>query len=225
MTSTVIRTPITGIKRTPIISRTPWEKVYAKYVNYVKYAAGRTFLNFHTESAEDLFQEGQIILYKCWLSYGSRSEEEFGKLVKTSIWRKLQEIAGKNKVPTLELEVLQEQGYEPSTQEDWDTPIQNEDNLQKVAQLLKDQPIALTILREFVNPSERTIWEARMDIERKNQLRSQGFVVSIPSTIQPTKKAIQRAMGISRFAFEGHFRIMREAVAQVFCPEKAKSAV
>lgn len=150
---------------------------------------------------------------------------ELSKLIKSSLWRRLQEVAGKRKVSTTDLETLQEQGHEPGYEDDWDTPIEDESNLQKVAQLLKDQPIALTILKEFVNPSERTIWEAKMDMERKNQLRSQGYIITIPANIQPTKRAIQRAMGLSKFAFENHFKIMREAVAQVYCPEKMRSVV
>ena len=189
-------------------------------MNYIKYAASVTFNQFKTESAEDLFQEGQLVLYRCWSLYrNEKSECDLHKLIKTSIWRKLQEVSGKHRFNTVDIPTLQECGHEPGYETDWDTPIDEQNNLQKVAQLLVDEPIALTILKEFINPSARTLW---MDMERKAMLRAQGYEVVVPLTIQPTKRAIQRAMEISPSKFEWHFKTFKEALDVVYHSSSCK---
>ena len=199
-----------------IVNRIQWEDIYQKFVNYIKYAASCTYRQFHTESIEDLIQEGQLVLYKCWVAYGDKPEVELHKLIKTAIWRKLQEVSGKHRFNTIDIPTLQEQGHEPGYEEDWDSQIEEQSKLQQVAQLLVDEPTALTILKEFVNPSARTLWEAKMDVERKAMLRAQGYMVIVPLTVQPTKKAIQRAMGISKLKFDWNFKTLKEAMMVVY---------
>ena len=208
------------------MQRIPWEEVYAKYVNYIKYAASRTFLKFQSNafkvnSPEDLFQEGQLVMYKCWIAYGDKPADELAKLIKAAVWRRMQELAGKKQFFTTDFDTLQQQGQEPGYEKDFALSLESEESLQKVAELLKDEPIALTILKEFVNPSQRTIWEAKMDVERKQQLRDQNYIVVVPTSVQPTKRAIQRAMEISKLSFDTNFKILKNALAQVFfTPEK-----
>ena len=214
---TITRVPITGGTRVSIIiDRVPWEEVHKKYIDYIKYAAGCTYRSYKTESTEDLIQEGLITMYKCWISYGGKPEEELGSLIKSSIWRKMREVSGKNKIDTIDLPTLQEQGQEPGYEDDWDSPIETQSRLQQVAQLLVDEPIAFSILKELVNPSARTIWEAKMDIERRSMLQSQGYSVSVPRDIHPTKRAIQRALGISKAAFDWNFKTIKEAMTVVY---------
>lgn len=218
MTS-VKRVPITGVKRIPIIvDKTPWDGVYKKYINYIKYAAGVVYRTFLTESTEDLIQEGQLVLYKCWVYYGNKPEDELAKIIKASIWRRLQEVSGKCRFQTIDIETLHDQGREPGYVEDWDELLHQKDCLQKAAQLLVDEPVALTILKEFINPSDRTLWEAKMDRERKAMRRAQGESVMVPATIQPTRRAVQRAMELPRNKFEEHLKTVKEAVTVIYQP-------
>ena len=76
-TQEIVRTPITGIQRVPItgVQRTPilleelnWGEVYEKLVNYIKFAAKQVSDQYNTggwQNVEDLFQEGQLLLYNC----------------------------------------------------------------------------------------------------------------------------------------------------------------
>ena len=218
MTS-IKRVPITGIQRVPIIqNRHEWDEVYKKNINYVKFAAGSTFRKYKTVDPEDLFQEGQIIMYRCWLLYGAKPIEEFGAILKASIWRRMNELSKKRRVLTTDLETLEDKGQEPGYQDDWDTPMEEDEKLKQVAKLIAHDPIALTILREFVTPSPRTVWEAKMDMERKLMLRAQGYNVIVPATIQPTKRTIQRAMEIPQVLFNEHYKIMKKAMFDVYQP-------
>lgn len=222
----IMRVPIIGGKRTSIIiNRIPWEEVHDKYIDYIKFAAGCVYRQFQTESTEDLIQEGLITMYKCWVSYGGKPKEELGSLIKTSIWRKLREVSGKHKLDTIDIPTLQEQGHEPGYEDDWDSPLEEQSKLQQVAKLLVDEPIALAILKELVNPSARTVWEAKMDIERKSMLKSQRYAVLVPTDIRPTKLAIRRALGISKATFDWNFLTVKEAMTVVYRNQGGKKTV
>lgn len=219
MTS-IKRVPITGIHREPIIqNRHEWDLIHKKYVNYIKFASASTFRKYKTVEPEDLFQEGQIIMYRCWLLYGAKPIEEFGAILKASIWRRMNELSKRRRVLTTDLETLGDKGQEPGYQDDWDTPMEEDGKLKQVAKLLEYDPIALTILKEFVNPSPRTVWEAQMDMERKLTLRAQGYNIIVPPTVQPTKRIIQRAMELPQVLFNEHYKIMKKAMFDVYQPD------
>lgn len=208
-----IRSPIQGIERTPIqIERIPWDEVYKKYVNYIKFAAKSTAQDNGDNFAEDLFQEGQLIMYNCYLLYGDKPIEEFGAILKASVWRKMREICNRKQFIQVNIEDAYDIGYDEDTVEN----IYQEQKLAHLASMLEDNPIALTILKEFVSPSARTIWEAKMDVARKEMLRSQDYKVSVPKQVQPTKASIQRAMEIPKSKFEQHFKELKEAMLVVY---------
>lgn len=210
------RIPI-KVERCPIQeNRLPWEEVYEKYVNYIKFAASSVWNQFQTESSEDLFQEGQLVLYRCWLLYGNKPWSDFGPMFKASLWRELRKVSGKKALFTTDFDTLIESGAEPGYERDIDRDIDEATRLKQLVQLLADQPIALTILREFISPGNRTLWEAQMEQARKATLQNQNYKVVVPSTIQPTKKTICRGMEISRSKFEEHFRILKGAMRQVY---------
>lgn len=222
---TPMRVPI-KIERIPIQeNRLPWDDVYDKFVNYIKFAASSVYNQFQTESAEDLFQEGQLVMYRCWLLYGDKSIEEFGPIFKASLWRKLREISGKKYHPTVDFDTLTEAGVEPGYEKDIDAEIDESERFHKLVDMLADQPIALTILKEFIAPGDRTLWEAQMECARKKMLQNQNYAVVVPSSVQPTKKTIRRGMEISMAKFDQHFAILKNAMREVYKDELTQISV
>ena len=208
------------VERFPIQeNRLPWDEVYEKYVNYIKFASNSVYNQFQTESPEDLFQEGQLVLYNCWILYGNKSWEDFGCMFKASMWRRMREVSGKKRHFTIDFDALIEAGAEPGYEKDLDTEIDEQNRFQKLVELLSDQPIALTILKEFISPSDRTLWEAQMEHARKSTLQNQNYAVVVPSSIQPTKKTIWRGMEISKSKFDEHFAILKGIMRQVYKSE------
>lgn len=205
------------VTRSPIIiERLPWNEVYDKFVSLIKFAARSVFNQFKTVEAEDLFQEGQLILYRCWTLYGDKGWNEFTPIFKASLWRKLREISGKKHHYTVDFDTLIEEGDEPGYTTDFDTNLDDEEKLTRLAESLRDNPIALTILREFLNPSERTLWEGKMEIARKEMLRAQNYNVMIPKTISPSRKAIKRGMEISQLKFDQGFDALKKAAKEIY---------
>lgn len=221
----VTRIPI-KVERIPIMKeRLDWDSVYDKFVNYIKFAASSVYNQFQTESAEDLFQEGQLVMYRCWLLYGDKSIEEFGPIFKASLWRKLREISGKKYHPTVDFDTLTEAGVEPGYEKDIDAEIDESERFHKLVDMLSDQPIALTILKEFIAPGDRTLWEAQMECARKKMLQNQNYAVVVPSSVQPTKKTIRRGMEISMAKFDQHFAILKNAMREVYKDELTQISV
>ena len=205
------------VQRTPIIiERLPWAEVYEKFVSLIRYAASSVYNQFKTVESEDLFQEGQLILYRCWTLYGDRDWNQFTPMFKASLWRKLREISGKKRHYTIDLDTMAESGFEPGYDVDFDTNIDDEEKLTRLAESLRDNPIALTILKEFLRPSERTLWESKMEIARKEMLRSQNYNVLVPTEIGPTKKSIKRGMGISQLKFDQGWNDLKTAMKEVY---------
>lgn len=216
---TPMRVPI-KVERVPILKeRLPWDEVYDQYVNYVKFASSSVYNQFQTESAEDLFQEGQLIMYRCWLLYGDKSLEEFGPIFKASLWRKLRELSGRKHHPTVDFDTLTEAGAEPGYEKDVDAEIDENDRFHKLVETLSDQPIALTILKEFISPGDRTLWEAKMEQARKSTLQNQNYAVVVPSSVQPSKKTIRRGMEISVAKFDQNFAILKTAMKQIYADQ------
>lgn len=222
---TPMRVPI-KVERIPIMKeRLDWDSVYDKFVNYIKFAASSVYNQFQTESAEDLFQEGQLMMYRCWLLYGDKPVEEFGPIFKASLWRKLREVSGKKHHPTVDFDTLTEAGAEPGYEKDMDAEIDESERLHKLVDMLSDQPIALTILKEFIAPGDRTLWEAQMERARKEMLQNQNYAVVVPSSVQPTKKTIRRGMEISMAKFDQHFAILKNAMREVYKGELTQISV
>lgn len=211
-----IHTPI-RITRTPIIvERLPWDEVYEKFVKLIRFAAKNVNNTFHTEGVEDLFQEGQIVLYRCWLFYGDKDMSNFSTIFKAALWRKLREISGKKRHFTVDFETMTEKGLEPGYEPDFESQIDDSLNLQKLADLLKDKPVAMTILKEFISPGERTLWESRMDFARKETLKNQNYSISLPSSVIPNRKTIRRGMEIGEVKFNQAFNELKTAMRQVY---------
>lgn len=226
---TGIRLPIVGISRVPItgVTRIPitgcqgeqlnWDEVYEKYANYIKFAAKQVSEQYQTgavQTAEDLFQEGQLLLYYCYTIYGTKSLSEFGALFKASLWRKLREIGKKQQKAPIEVDI--EDAYDIGYSDDVVEDIYQEYTLQQVAEMLESVPIALTILKEFINPSSRTLWEASMDVARKQTLKDQDFAQSVPKSVTIKGIHIQRALEIPKAQFSENLKIVKNTLSSVY---------
>ena len=198
------------------MERLSWDDVYEKFVKLIKFAAKNVYNTFQTESAEDLFQEGQLVLYRCWLFYGDKDMSNFSTIFKSALWRKLREISGRKRHFTVDFETMSEKGLEPGYEPDYDVKIDDSLKLQKLTELLQDKPIALTILKEFIAPGERTLWESRMDYARKEMLKNQNFSIALPSSILPSRKTIRRGMEIGEVKFNKAYNELKTAMRQVY---------
>lgn len=223
----ITRTPITGIVRLPIIGvetsepqeELSWDEIYDKLVNYIKFASKQVASQYNTgcvNSSEDLFQEGQLLLYHCYTVYKDRDMNQFSALFKASLWRKLREIGKKKQFIQVDIEEAYDLGYSDDVVED----MYNEYKLQQLAEMLESEPIALTILKEFVNPSSRTLWEASMDVARKQTLKDQNYSVAVPKSIQIKGVHIQRALEIPKKTFTDNFKLVKNVVTKVYFPER-----
>ena len=217
------REPIMYITRVPIIGLEPdssneeleWDTVYNSLVNYIKFAAKQVAEQYQTslvQSSEDLFQEGQLLLYHCYTIYKNKPMNQFSALFKASLWRKLRELGKKKNFIQVDLEDAFEVGYTPEVVEN----IYEDYRLQQLAEMLESEPVALTILKEFINPSTRTLWEARMDVARKQMLKDQNYNVAVPKYINIRGVHIQRALEISKTNFLQNFKIVKDSVNKVY---------
>ena len=221
----IVRIPITGIVRMPIVGiisecsgELQWDDVYSTLVNYIKYASKQVSGQYGgsvISSSEDLFQEGQLLLYHCFTLYKEKPMNQFSALFKASLWRKLRDIAGREKKRGFD-RIDIEDAYDIGYSEDVVANSYAEYKLPQAAEMLESSPIALTILKEFVNPSVRTLWEASMDIARKQMLKEQEQSVAVPKSMTVRGIHIQRALEIPKPQFNQGFRQVKEVVSSIF---------
>ena len=218
----VTRTPIT-IARQPLVIRTPintgepldWNTIYNNLVNYIKFAAKQVAMQYNTgvvNSAEDLFQEGQLLLYHCYELYKFKPENQFNALFKASLWRKLRGIGSKHEFIQVDITESYDLGYNDEVVND----MYEEYKLQQVVELLGDNDIALTIIKELINPSDRTLWEAQMDMARKQTLKDQNYNIAVPQSVTIKGVHIQRGLEITKSSFKEAMGVVKDVVSKVF---------
>lgn len=208
------RVPIIGLRK-PI--ELDWNEIYVKLNNYIKYTAGCVFRscggNGDTiNSAEDLYQEGLILLYTCYEKYKYRSLDEFCKLYKASVWRLLREKSYKKHFELVEIETA----YEVGSEDDQLAGVNNEYLMEEVLALLGDNYTAKRILQEYITPSDDTIREAEMDMNRKAMLKSLGHKLNVPKTIILRGEFVRRALGLSKRLFKEQFSIVQHCIYEVY---------
>lgn len=179
-----------------------FNEVRDKIDNYIKFAAGKTAssqlsLSNHI-SAEDLYQEGNMLLLKCFEKYKHKGQEELLTIFKTSLWRHLRQIVNKPSHTVVDIEEAYDLGYT----EDVVEKMFVECGLEHLEEMLKHDEIAQAILRELIQPSEKTIWEAHMDIARKKMLKSQGKRVNVPQSARVKMTHIRRSLEITQKKFD-----------------------
>lgn len=217
---TGLRQPITGI-REPIMwadicdANMTWDIQYKKLDNYIKYVAGQVApgLQSAAMSSEDLYQEGLFLLYTCFEKYKLKPENEFQALFKSSCWRLLRGFCYKKKeIMTVDLDEGVGVGCSSEVIDDMYRQFQ----LNQVYELLNGFPDAMKIFKEFVQPSDKTFWEANMDYNRKVFLKAQGKSVSVPSEIRVKPAFIKKSLGMTDSQFREGFKVVQSSVYAVY---------
>ena len=199
--------------------RLAWNVVYKQFVNLIKFSSKTIDFNDQMMEASDVFQEGQIILYDCWLRYGNKSLEEFTRVFKASLWNKIRSFKKRKIIFTVDLDSLVNIGEEPEYEENgFNLKIfEDKTNLKKLVKLLKDDIVALTILREFLYPTERTLWEIKMDLYRRETYQKYKQPShKVPKSFSPTKQIIMRSLELPSEIFNEGFLNLKKALKVVY---------
>lgn len=216
--SSIIRTPITGL-RVPIHLNEPliWEEQLSKFDNYIKFAAKQVVSGidccFH--GADDLYQEGLLLLWQCFERYQYKTKQEFQFLFKSSLWRLLRDKAGKPNKEMTDIEEVfeaEEIGYSDNSLED----MYEEYRMKQVYELLVGNPTAISILKELLNPSKVTVEECDKDMARKEMLKNQGARLNIPTSIEIKPVHIQRALNLTEEIYAKNFKLVQMAIYEVY---------
>ena len=146
-------------------------------------------------------------------------------LFKSSLWRGLRNIASDDVAKASQINQVDiSEAYDIGYSEEVVHEIYQEYRLQQVVELLSSNELALTVLREMLNPSKRTIWEAEMDIARKKMLKSQKSKGNIPQTIRIRGVHIQRAMEIPQSTYKETVQVIKDVFVKVYeLTEKGES--
>lgn len=215
-----IRTPITGL-RTPIKLEDVvepdmnWDTQYKKLNNYIKYVAGQVVSGLPSAmmSAEDLYQEGLILLYNCFEKYKFKTEKEFHAIFKASCWRLLKGFCYKKKeLQQVDLDTVYDLGYDDNAIID----MYEEFRIQQVVELLAGDQTAINILKEIISPSEKTVYEMQMDYYRKECLKAQGKKSCVPSEMEIKPVILRKSLGLTEKEFSTAFKKLQSEVYAVY---------
>lgn len=224
---TGLRKPITGLRQPITGLRVPikleditdpnmtWDIQYTKLDNYIKHVAKQVVSGLPSAmmSAEDLYQEGLILLYRCFEKYKLKPENEFQALFKTSCWRLLRGKCYKKKeFKTVDLDEVYDVGLKDTSFNEMYDGIK----LQQVKDALAGNELALKILEESVSPSKESLWQAQMDFYRKETMKLQGKRSFSVSTIEMKPEFIRRALKVSKKEFNEAFRLLQSEVYAVY---------
>lgn len=179
-----------------------WEMVVTKFEDLVKFAASQQVRNYGSDtmvSAEDLYQEGMIKLYDCWMIWcvdKNKGMDEFGPIFKTSLFRV---VRNKGKKASKSVFIDIEDASHTLMDENADDTVERLHQTEGILKLknMLNSEIAVRILEELAEPSPRTLWEVWADLKRKETLKSQGKRVNIPKDNTVRMKHIIRSLGIT----------------------------
>lgn len=189
-----------------------WEMVHDKYTNLIKYMAGNYARNNSLDgmiSAEDLYQEGVVKMYDCWVIWclgENKDFDEFGPILKTSLQRCLYQTSKKRVKTTTSEEALLL--VKDDSIKDTTDVLYKQEGLRNLHDSLS--PTAQELLKELISPSDKTLYEVWADIARKNMLKSQGKRVNIPKDNTVRMKHIIRAIGITGKQYDIALKEIRE---------------
>lgn len=195
-------------------SRLNWEDQYKKLNNYIKYVAAAVAPGLKSSSlgADDLYQEGLILLYNCYEKYSAKPEPEFQSLFKSSLWRKLKGMCYKKKeFVTVDVDEV----FNLGTCETLDV-LYERNRVSEVKDLIRKSPDALRIFEQFLQPSKEVVFEAEMDFNRKEFLKLQGLKKSSPSEVRIKPEFIRRGLKMKVGQFKEAFKLLQEAVYLVY---------
>jgi len=155
-------------------------------------------------SKEDLYQEGQMLLWKVYLKYKDKAQnnpDEFKAIFVSSLYRHMYTLVNNQKT-TISLDnLLVDADFS------WDDSLAYLDDtfgnmwvecvLQQVRDLLADNEVALEVLSNILNPSSAVIWEMHMDYARKKTISMQGSTLRVNEVNMVKVLHIQRALKIT----------------------------
>ena len=110
--------------------------------------------------------------------------------------------------------------YDIGYSEDVVNDMYEEYKLQQVVELLENDEIAITILKEMINPSNRTLWEAEMDLARKKMLKEQNYSIAVPQSVTIKGVHIQRALEITKVKYKQEVGIIKDIMNKVYKTEE-----
>ena len=191
------------------------DEVLDNFTYLVKYMSRNFRATGYTDS-QDFYQEGMIILYKCWCKYKNKNLNEFRKIFNTSINRLFVQKTRKRNLSTISIDDEVTPKLEAFLTIDYNIEkIFVTEGINQLKQSLKDDIIATAILNELLCPSKRTLWEVEIDIERKKMLYNQGFNVYIPSPVVRLIH-IRRSLMICSNTFNKGLTAIRRNAALIF---------
>jgi hypothetical protein len=168
---------------------------------------------------EDLKQEGQIRLYECWMKWcvdpkQDKDMDEFGPIFRTALWRLVRQRAGR---PTFNIDIddaaytLEDKSVRTDSIID---EMQQSENMALIMSQLSES--ARLVVRELIQPSDRTLFEVWADIKRKEQLKSQGKKVNIPKDNTVRMKHIARALSLSSKQYDNIMLEIKRVVGSIY---------
>lgn len=181
-----------------------WEAVVTKFENLIKFAAAQQVRKTGTDGtygADDLYQEGMIKLYDCWVKWcvdpeKNKDMDEFGAIFKKSLFRAVQKVSSKQP-ECIDLEdAVMENITADMNVDDTVERMYREKGMAHLKDMLTS-PVAKELLQELIEPSNATLYEVWADRKRKEMIKSQGKRVNIPKDNTIRMKHIQRALGIT----------------------------
>lgn len=190
-----------------------WDRVVKQFENLVKYAARQQIETRPTDSlvtVEDLYQEGMIKLYDCWLIWcveRNKDMDEFKPIFTTSLFRHMRKHST-NKMEHIDLDEIKE-FIGDANAEDTVERMYREHGLAHLSEILTNE-VSRRLLKELIDPSTRTLFEVLADIKRKQMLKSQGKRVNIPKDITIRMKHIQRSLSITSKQYDNAIAEIRE---------------
>ena len=212
------------IQRTPIkIPQLTWEEYYSSLYKLMQYAAKNIYYKYETVckarclDIEDLFQEAQLVSVDCWIKYKDKSETDLLAMTRSSIWRRLRDIVHRKAYQQVDIDSLNED--EPYEEPDMDSDIDTNIKLDKVKSILKDEPVSLRILQEYISPNMVTLACMQKDMQdRIDKVQSGLLPVNLsPKTLRVTKQIIKRSLQIQGVRnFDNAFSLLKQTIRQVF---------
>lgn len=182
-----------------------WDAVVLQFKDLVKFAAKQQVQNRGVDSmlsVEDVYQEGMIKLYDCWVKWcfeRNKDMDEFGPIFRKSLFRCVRNASPKKHKFT-DIEDAENTLEDVST-EDVTEKLYRQKGLSDLMDSL-DNSVARKILMELIDPSARTLFEVWADISRKKMLKSQGKRVNIPKDNTIRMKHIIRSIGVSQKQYD-----------------------
>lgn len=206
-----------------------FEETTSKFSNLIHFVTKKYIPNSRAYDRNDFYQDGLIVLYKCWSKYRDKPIEEFKTIFSVSLKRLLCNKIKKGNLDSRQVSynniVMLQDGDISDSEYDGengklDDNLNNvyvQEGLLQLQDLLADNVLASAILKELLAPSDRTIWELNMDKARKKMLHDQGHnEVRLTRSMDLRMHHIARALGISINDLNKGLKEIREQAYNVF---------